>query len=218
MADPSAFVGARVNWTAIVDSNPVNNDTYISFRAIDPSTLDRYIVETADLSTQTWVKENSYVQVIGNVTDAFPEGDFGRRVIRAALVSKLRIVDVEAPALQTVTYGTVYLQNGFEVKLDRVELAAKETRVYLTLTNHRTDDVSFMLFGEKLTKGSQQFEQQPSRDTEGILPDALVPGVQSSGAIVFPAMSDIKGAKIYLGAPYSKNDLGIDFKEVVFTL
>ncbi len=222
MADPRAYVGTRVNWAGKIVGQPEVYETFIAFQANNSEVDQPFVVGTTDFSLQTWMKSGSYVRVIGEVVDEF-RGTTGvgvavsAPIIKAALVSKMRRADAEAPALNILTYGKTTSQFGFDVRLDRVELALAETRVYLTLTNHRSDRVHLFTFDAKLLKGAEQFDKRSVFESDEEIPSELLPGVEASGAIVFPEIPDgVSGARVYLGTPSAATDL--PFQEVVLSL
>ena len=141
------------------------------------------------------LKEDDYVKVIGKVLGGKEaENAFGGKIsllqIQAESVEPSNYIEVESPTLKTIDVNSEQEQFGYKVKISKVELAEKETRVYLEINNNGAENFNLYSFNAKLVQNGQQFEEQDNWDAE--YPEVqtdLMPGNTTSGIIAFPSVN-----------------------------
>jgi hypothetical protein len=73
------------------------------------------------------------------------------------------------------------------VSVTKVEFAASETRVFVSVRNNSTSNVSVYASSMKAVQEGRQFDPSYSSDYPELSSD-IVPGASSSGVVVFPKM------------------------------
>jgi hypothetical protein len=190
----------------------------------------------ADPLNQTWntivairgaavsIKDGDYVHVKGSVFGGFEEENMLGGKVRAVKVEaeSATVVDALAiapPAIR-VYQGRpdVQTQHGLRVSLHKVEFAETETRIFLTVANNAKEEASFYSFNLKAVQGKQQFEF--GFDYSGVsypeVQSELLPGVESSGVVVLPAMDPISETRLFMDG--STSDWNLTFKTYEFVV
>lgn len=164
------------------------------------------------------VKGGDYVHVVGTVVGSF-EGEnlFGGTVsaiaVRAESAEVVDAVAAAPPAIKTVAPRSTQTQHGISITLERVEFAATETRVFVTVANGSGSEASFYPHSVKAQQGSQQFEPETLSEYTDIQSD-LLPGSRTSGVLAFPKMAPDQPLKLFFEA--SSDDYQLDFAPYVF--
>ena len=142
------------------------------------------------------VKTDDYVRIIGKVGGAFSgENAFGgvitAPIIHATEYEIISYKDAVMPTLKEITVNQTQTQYGYSVTVEKVELAEKETRVYLKIDNRGSDKFTLYTFDAKISQNGKQYEEQDNWDAEypEIQSDILV-GNSTSGVIAFPAIEE----------------------------
>jgi hypothetical protein len=129
------------------------------------------------------------------------------------------VVDATATApeaLRTAEVDLTQKQHGLAVTVSKVEFAAEETRVYVTVENGSGDEASFYSFNAKAVQGSTQYEPDSWGSDYPEVQSDILPGVSTSGVIVFEAMDPSAPTKIYLEG--RAGSYSLDFEPYVFTI
>lgn len=219
VADPDGFEGARVDVVGRVLGAPEQDEdgTYFQMYA-DPKNYEWstiVAVEDPDLI----LADGDYVHVIGTVKGQIEgENAFGVTVTAVAVVADtVEVVDAVAlsgPPLRTATLGQSIDQHGVVVAVEKVEFGPDETRVYVTVTNNATEKASFYDFNAKATQGQTQYDAEYS-EYPGVQSE-LLPGIVSSGIVLFPAMDPQQATTLYLEA--RSEDYELNFTPYLFEL
>lgn len=168
------------------------------------------------------LKEGDFVKITGKVEGEFKgENAFGAEVtapkIKASKVEVSDYMTIVDPALKTVEPNKTIEQSGVSITIEKVEFTAKETRVYTKITNNSGAAFSFYSYSGKLLQGGQQFETglgSFEADYPEIASD-LLPGVSSSGIMVFPA---IQQSSFQVHLEGSSDNYDIDIEPFVFDI
>lgn len=200
-SDPESFKGRTVGIYGQIFSLQENDDgvTYLSVWT-DPENSERNILITCSQPDST-VKNGDCVRVTGTVQGT-AEGENASAVSENApsiLADSTEIVDYTeafSPALYTYRFrNKVQKQHGYSVKVTKVELAEKETRVYLTVKNNGSDKFSLYSYDSILTQDNEKFEEQINFYADyPEIRNYLNTGESCDGIICFPAIenSDFK--------------------------
>jgi hypothetical protein len=193
-SDPDAFKGRAVTLTGVVFAQVERDDDAVYFQMnqdvenYDNNTVVAYQDPGFELS------DGDYVRVTGVVKGTFEgENAFGGTVTAPKIIAeKCEVVDYKeavVPTLKEITVNQTLDQYGYLVTVEKVELAAKETRVYVNVANNGGSNFSLYGFNCNLLQGSSQYDYQTnySGDYPEIQTD-LIPGMQTSGVICFPAI------------------------------
>lgn len=191
VSDPEAYEGASVDITGQIFTAPemVEGDTGFQIYA-DPKNLEW---NTAVLAKghNTDLEVDDYVHVVGTVAGEMEgENAMGGTVTAVMLqADKVGVVSgVEAvdPTQKTVEVGRTLSDQGFGIKLKKLEFGEDTTRVYVSVYNGTSTGASFYDYDAKILQGSRQFDQETTYDYEIKAPQTdLRPGVRTDGAVTF---------------------------------
>ena len=224
-SDPKAYKGQYVKLSGKVFSNPEQKDgTYVFQMWGDPTNSERNtIVYTSDTTLD--LHEGDYVMVDGRIDGVFSgENMLGGEVtapqIGDAVVTKSNYVDVVVPTLKEITPNLNQDQQGFNVTVEKIQYAAEQTRVYVTIRNNSADKMSFSNYDTRILMNGQQIEQKDDWDAE--LPKLsyeILPGASTSGVLTFPAIDQNQAFQLIIPSIYSDNwELDYEFKDMVFDI
>ena len=214
-SDPDNYKGKYVKLSGKIFNGPDTADDYVAYQAwhdVQNSTND-FVFGME--SPEEDFNVDDYVVVDGRITGTF-EGTnaFGTTIecpqIDAISIEKQSYMEAVVPTIKEITpENAVSEQNGISLKVDKIEFAEKETRIYLTETNASSDKFSFSVYDIKITQNGQQISQDVSSMSsyEGEYPELsyeILPNATSSGVLVFPAIDSSAGFQIYAEG-YSDN-------------
>ena len=220
VSDPEAHKGARVDIVGRLLGAPERRDdgAYWQMYA-DPKNYEWNTgVRFADPSFA--IAADDFVHVTGTVSGALEgENAFGDKVtLVAVFADTAEVVDAMAaasPASRTAVVNQSVDQHGIVITVEKVEFAPDETRGFVKVTNGSAATATFYDFiaatatqEETLYDAESQWEYYPSVEWE------LLPGMVSSGIIVFPALRPSQPVKIYLEA--GSDDYELLFEPYVF--
>lgn len=194
-SDPEAFKNREVTLTGVVFAQVERDDDAVYFQMnqdienYDNNTIVSYQEPSFELS------DGDYVRVTGIVKGTFEgENAFGGTVTAPQILAdKCEVVDYKdavVPTLKEITVAQTLDQYGYQVTVEKIELAEKETRVYVNVANNGGSNFSLYGFNCNLLQGSSQYDYQTNynADYPEIQTD-LIPGMQTSGVICFPAIN-----------------------------
>lgn len=204
-SNPEKFKGKYVKISGQIFNGPETEDGYSAYQAWHDITNveDDFVFGIADDS----FADEDYVIVDGKIAGTFEsENIMGGKVtcpmIDAVSVEKQSYIDAVVPTLKEITpENAVSEQHGISLKIDKIEFAEKETRVYLTETNNSPDKFSMYTFSMKIVQNGKQIEQDMSLSSyDGNYPELasdILPEASSSGIIVFPPIDSSANFQLY---------------------
>lgn len=200
-SDPKKYKGSKVNFYAKIFIEPErdNDGTYLQVYA-DNNEERNTIVGIGDPDLK--VKADDIIHVVGTVEDVFEgENAFGATItaptIKAETVEVTDYATAFAPAIKTINVNKKIDQHGYVIKLNKIELAEKETRAYVTITNNSKDKIDFYSFNTKLLSGDKQYEPTDDFNYPEIQSEIL-PGVTTEGIIAYPVIPKSGDLKVYM--------------------
>lgn len=223
-SNPKQFKDYEVELTGIVFNEPEADEDGVYFQMFaDPINSGKNTL-VGLLDTDLKVKTDDYVKVTGIVKDEFEgENAFGG-VVKAPVIeaTKFEVVDyvtAVAPANRTIEIKEEINQHGYHMELQKVELADEETRVYLKISNQSDVTIDFYSFNAKLIAGNKQLEENMPYLETGLpeLQSEILPGVETEGVIIFPAI-DQKEKKLTFHAEGSSENYDLDYKPFIFEI
>lgn len=153
------------------------------------------IVFYPDPAFQT--EEGNYIRISGVVQGEFSgKNAFGGKItapsIAATTAENLSYQDAMAPTLYTLVPDTPTMeQHGYKVTVEKVELAAQETRVYVKVENNGSSNFSLYDFDCIIIQGGTQYAYEENWEAEyPQVQTDLRPGVSTEGIICFPAVEN----------------------------
>lgn len=192
-ANPEQYVGSSVTLTGQIFGGVEYDDDAQYFQMWgDPDNRDwntvvGYPYPEVDL------EDEQYIRIQGVVADVFEgENMMGGTIIapaiRADSVEVLSYKDAVRPTIATATPATSTIdQYGYSITVEKVELAEKETRVYVSATNNGSDEFHVSDYNMLIIQGNTQYEYE--LNFEGDYPELqspIRPGVTTSGVVTFP--------------------------------
>lgn len=221
-ANPEQYVGSSVTLTGQIFGGVEYDDDAQYFQMWgDPDNRDwntvvGYPYPEVDL------EDEQYIRIQGIVADVFEgENMMGGTIIapaiRADSVEVLSYKDAVRPTIATATPATSTIdQYGYSVTVETVELAEKETRVYVSVTNNGSSPFTLYEFNMLLIQDGSQYEYENNFNADyPELQDDLRPGITTEGVVVFPA---IKQAPFQLIMEGSSDNWEEDLQEYVYDL
>ncbi|MCY9441842.1 DUF4352 domain-containing protein [Bacillus spizizenii] len=160
------------------------------------------------------IKDDDIIHVVGTVKDKYNgENALGGSVsaprIIADSIEKSDYATAFAPAKKTINVDKTQNQHGFALTLQKVELAEKETRLYVKIENKSQDEISFYDFNAKIIADNKQLERKDDLSSYPKIQSEVLPGVNTEGVIVFPKIES-KTAKIILEGSSENYDITIN--------
>ncbi len=160
------------------------------------------------------IKDDDIIHVVGTVKDKYDgENALGGSVsaprIIADSIEKSDYATAFAPAQKTINVVKTQNQHGFALTLQKVELAEKETRLYVKIENKSQDEINFYDFNAKIIADNKQLERKDDLSSYPKIQSEILPGVNTEGVIVFPKIES-KTAKIILEGSSENYDITIN--------
>ncbi|CAN2249099.1 DUF4352 domain-containing protein [Bacillus vallismortis] len=160
------------------------------------------------------IKDDDIIHVVGTVKDKYDgENALGGSVsaprIIADSIEKSDYATAFAPAQKTINVDKTQNQHGFALTLQKVELAEKETRLYVKIENKSQDEINFYDFNAKIISDNKQLERKDDLSSYPKIQSEILPGVNTEGVIVFPKIES-KTAKIILEGSSENYDITIN--------
>ncbi|WP_228460314.1 DUF4352 domain-containing protein [Cytobacillus dafuensis] len=221
LSDPKKHKGSKVEFYAKVFVEPEKDEDGTYLQAYADNNSDRNIIigigdPNLDVATE------DVIFVSGTVEDLFEGenlmgGTVTAPVIKADKIEMTDYATAFAPAIKTVDVNKEINQHDYILKLNKVEIADSETRLYITITNNSKDNISFYSFNSKMVVGNQQFE--PEDNYEANYPEIqsdILSGVTSEGIIRFPAIPESGELRILLEG--SSENWDLDFTPFEFQI
>lgn len=214
--DPEQFKGKYAKLSGVLLANPeADSDGSMALQIFyDTQNYDQnFIVYTdnADVS----LKSGDYVKVDGKVRGKFTgQNAMGAEIsipaIENATVTKSTYMDVVAPTTAALEPNVSAEQHGITASVDKIEYSDLETRVYMTVKNDSSDNVSLDVYGIKLIMDGQQIAQDDNSVSSfngnyAELNYDIAAGASSSGILVFPAIEQKKDFQVVLSNVISDN-------------
>lgn len=194
-SDPDLFKGRTLELYGRVFNEPEYDDDGVYFQMWgDPENGERNTI-VACKDTSLKLQSDDYVHVSGSVSGKYEgENALGGKVTAPAIIADtVEVVSYQeafAPTLYTATVQTAeQTQYGYTVAVDSVELAEKETRVTVSVTNNGSATFNFYDYSAKIVQNGKQLEREYNSyaDYPELQSDLLV-GASTTGVIVFPAL------------------------------
>jgi hypothetical protein len=118
-------------------------------------------------------------------------------------------------ASDTIEINQTQEQKGISVTLQKVELANKSTRVFLTVSNESKDKISVYTFESYIKQGKSQFDSSDISYTEDTLQTDINVGIESSGILSFQKINSLD-EPFTISIDVSSDDWDVKLKPFVF--
>lgn len=194
-SDPESFKGRTLELYGRVFNEPEYDDDGVYFQMWgDPENGERNTI-VACKDTSLKLQDDDYVHISGSVSGKYEgENALGGKITAPAIIAdSVEVVTYQeacAPTLYTATVQTAaQTQCGYTVSVDSVELAEKETRVAVTVTNNGAAAFSLYEYSAKIVQNGKQFEREYNSyaDYPELQSDLMI-GASTTGIITFPTL------------------------------
>ena len=167
--------------------------------------------------------DDDYVRIIGKINGSVTYknvlgGNVKALSISAASVEKVSYIDATAPAIKTITpNNAVITQHGCTIRIDKIECAEKETRLYVTAKNDSDYNMTIHEYNSNIVQGKKQIEKQTNFGADyPEFPMDILPGIECSAIIPFAPIEPDTDLKVIIN---SRNDnYRLRFNDYVFSI
>lgn len=210
-SNPEEFKGKYVVLTGKIFIEPEDEGDYVGLQIWNKpeKTENNFLVVAPKDGTE--YELGSYV-----IVDGLVDGEMsGENLIGGEITAPLIIADkveistykdVVSPTIKEYSFDDLKLeQYGYSVAVTKVEIADKETRLYLTVNNNGGSKFNLFEYDVKIVQNGKQYETEPNyyADYPELQTD-LLPGTESSGVLVFQNIEPDSDFQIYIEG-YSDN-------------
>ncbi len=220
-SDPSSYKGKYVILSGKVFGEPERDDEGVYLQMWQkPEEAENNTIIAYEGNVD--VQDGDYVLIDGEIKDEYKgENAFGGMITAPMILAKemtvLSYQEAVAPTIKEILINEVQEQYGYEVVLEKIEIAENETRVYLTINNNGSSAFSAYSFNADLVQGSNQYEEDSNweADYPEIQTDLRV-GATTSGIFCFPAINLEEEFTVYIDA--SSDNYDEDIEEYQFVI
>lgn len=145
------------------------------------------------------LKNQDYVLAAGSVAGKLSNDD--SRVIGNSEMAVINATDVKKSDLtvfnlakKTIQVNETKTQKNVSVTLEKVEIAEESTRVYFTIKNDSSDQVSVEEYNSYIKQENIQYDKAQNAHQETNLKTTINYDVESSGRLAFEAMENADAA------------------------
>lgn len=205
--NPDNFKGKYVVLTGRVFAEPEKDEELTVLQTWhDPKNAQNNFI-TAYTGSEA-IKTDDYIKVDGKIEGTFEGENMLGGTVTAPLISTdtievMSYIDAVVPTISEITPdNAIAEQNGISLKVDKIEFAEEETRIYMTESNSSADKFSMFTYSMMIIQNGQQIEQEigSASSYEGDyaeLSSDILPNASSSGIVVFPAIDSSASFQIY---------------------
>ncbi|MXP77240.1 hypothetical protein GN277_18210 [Lachnospiraceae bacterium WCA-9-b2] len=205
--NPDSFKGKYVVLTGQIFVEPEKSEGTTALQAWhDPQNAQNNFI--IHYSGSESFSTNNYIKVDGRIEGTFEGENMMGGIVTAPLIKADKIevmsyIEAVTPTIKELTpENAISEQNGISLKVDKIEFAENETRIYMTETNSSVDKFCMSTYSMKIIQNGQQIEQDMASISsfEGAyaeLASDILPNASSSGIIVFPVIDSSASFQIY---------------------
>ena len=194
-SNPSDYIGSTVELVGVIFGGVDYDGDGIYFQMwADPENID-YNTVVAYFDPELTLEDGQYIRISGTVIDVFEgENMMGGQIVAPAIqADTLEVIsykDAVRPTVATATaINNTVEQYGYSVTVQSVELAEKETRAYISVTNNGSSEFSLYGFNMVLIQDGTQYEYTPNYMADyPELQSSIRTGITTEGVVVFPAI------------------------------
>ena len=210
-SDSSKYEGRRVDFFARIFNEPEKDDKGIYLRAYANDDHSKITIISFN-DTQLSVKNGDIINVTGTVGKAgkkAPGAALTTPSILASEIGKYDYAPAFRPAIKTIRVSKEINQNGYILTLNKVEVAEKETRLYININNTTKNKVRFYSSKTNITQGNKRFkglinldEKVPEIDND------ILPGLAKDGVLILePVQANGENLKVIFEGAWGNYDL-----------
>lgn len=194
-SSPSKFKNRSLELFGKVFATPEYDKDAVYFQMwADPenselNTFVKYEDPSVDLKDGTYIKLKGVVYGSIEGTNAFGAKVTGPQIVADSL-EVVSYQDAVAPAIHTIMLEEpTQTQLGYSVTIEKVELAEKETRVYIKVENNGSDKFNLYSFNSIIIQDGKQYEEETNYSADyPQVQTGLSVGVTTEGIFCYPAI------------------------------
>ncbi|MDD5700699.1 MAG: hypothetical protein PHU23_01510 [Dehalococcoidales bacterium] len=220
--DQKAYIGYPVELAGKVKQilRKTNSQTQIAIDTkFDEAVFGERTLIVIDKSLE--LKENSWIKLKGELNQYWKtENLIGAELVLPVVVASEVNITTRSEgisAIVTVVSGESITQNGLTITIDKLEIAAPETRVYIKAENNSNYKASLYHFDAVIVQGTKQIKIKTVFDEDIKEPDStLLPGTMTEGVILFePLDPNVSKASLNWSGPRT-DDYNLQFNDWVW--
>lgn len=220
-SDPKKYKGAAVEFFGRVFVEPEKDDKGTYLQVFAKNNSDRNVLVSA-LDADIDIKTDDILYIKGEVSDAYKGenmmgGSIVAPIINANHVEISDYATAFSPAIKSVNVDEKIDQHGFQLTLDKIEIASEETRLHIIIENNSDNNLSFYGFNTKIISGDKQLESESNYEAD--YPEVqsdILPDIKTEGVITFPPLPEEGEIKVIFKG--SSNDYSLDFDPFEFEI
>ena len=194
-SNPSDYIGSTVELVGVIFGGVEYDSDGIYFQMwADPENIE-YNTVVAYFDPELTLENEQYVRIRGTIVDVLEgENMMGGQIIAPAVqADTLEVIsykDAVRPTIATaMAINNTIEQYGYSVTVQSVELAEKETRAYISVTNNGSSEFSLYGFNMVLIQDGTQYEYTTNYMADyPELQSSIRTGITTEGVVVFPAI------------------------------
>ena len=194
-SNPSDYIGSTVELVGVIFGGVEYDSDGIYFQMwADPENIE-YNTVVAYFDPELTLENEQYVRIRGTIVDVLEgENMMGGQIIAPAVqADTLEVIsykDAVRPTIATaMAINNTIEQYGYSETVQSVELADKETRAYIYVTNKGSSEFSLYGFNMVLIQDGTQYEYTPNYMADyPELQSSIRTGITTEGVVVFPAI------------------------------
>ena len=226
-SSPSNYKGAKVELVGKIFAPPETSSGAAAIQMFaDPISSSQNTIVYYYGPDASQFAQGDIIKVTGTVGDQFTGQNAMGGSLTVPTVAATSVVKTDASALITGGKDVPVLQqqdqNGVVIIVDKITLQNGETDVYVRVKNNQPDkNASFHSYQAKLQAGNTQFDPDTTKQYQyGQIPTEILPGVEISGILVFPALgpSIPPTGSIALHFTASSGNYMLNFNPYVFNI
>ena len=165
------------------------------------NTFVKYEGPSVDLNDGTFVKLKGTVYGSVEGQNAFGATITGPQIVADSL-EVVSYQDAIAPAIHTIVpEDPTQTQLGYSVTIEKVELAEKETRVYVKIDNGGSDKFNLYSFNSLIIQNGKQYEEATNYAADyPQIQTGLNVGVSTEGILCYPAIENESFKGVFEGS------------------
>lgn len=221
-SDPDKYKSDAVDIVGKIFEDPQYSNPATAYQVyLDPTNYAEPVI--VGVRGTPKFKNGDYVHIKGILKGSFTGqnalgGTVVDPVILGTSVTAVSAMDVLVPTLAVSGPSKYLAQNKLTLRVDKVEYAAQETRVYIRAINQSGTNVSFSNFEATLVQGTHQLAQKDDFQMNyPTFPSPMASGVVATEILTF-GPANLKGGPLTFRLSASSDDYTMNWNDFVFQI
>ena len=198
-------IGGQVFGEPDVETGEITFQLYV-----DPINYEKNTIIVYKTNDSISLKDGDYVIIDGVISGVTTYtniigGTMQAPTIQAINVKKTDYIEAVSKTEKTIEVNHTQEQYGYSVTVDKVEFSPIETRVYLTVVNNGSANLSIYDFDIKIVQNGTQYTSEYNYQAGyDVLESEIISGVTDNSIVTFPVLDKNLNFQIYIDG-YSHN-------------